>query len=131
MLGGVKPDPHRLGPRYKKGNIDDRRRSMLEVIGALEAWDAPPALTRALRHRTMEARGPELKGPGDLVDASLCAMCVYTHRINGGKGTRLVGEEGHGYVLLPAQRSEDEGRAGNGGRLPGSGKALRVRRGRG
>ncbi|MCU0861115.1 MAG: DUF429 domain-containing protein [Methanomassiliicoccales archaeon] len=118
-------------PRYKRGKLEERRRAIHDVIGAMEAWDAPLGLCERLRRETDAARRSELKGLTDLVDAALSAACVYSHHISRGRRTQLVGDEGQGYVLLPAQRSQDEGRERYAGRLPGGGRALRVQRGRG
>ena len=115
--------------RYKRGRFEVRRKAMLEAIEVLEAWDAPGPLVDRLRQEADGARASTIKGMGDLLDAALCATCVYSHWISGGRRTQLVGEEEHGYILLPAERDDDERRADHGEGLPGGRKAIRIQRG--
>jgi predicted RNase H-like nuclease len=105
-------------PRYKRGRFDLHRNAISGAIEVLEAWDAPGPLISRLRDELAEAKASSIKGVGDLFDAALCATCVYSHWISGGRRTQLLGEEEHGYILLPAKRNDDGGRAVHGNGLP-------------
>jgi len=93
-------------PSYKRGRFQAKASASREVVGALEAWDAPPELVSRLRSEIQAARPSEMKGVADLIDSALAVMCLYHHRLSRGRTTQLVGEEEHGFVLLPAMRSK-------------------------
>lgn len=93
-------------PAYKRGRFEVKKSAMREAVTALEAWDAPSELVRTLRYEVEAARPSELKGVTDLIDSALSVICVYQHRLSRGQRTQLIGEQEHGYVLLPAVRSQ-------------------------
>ena len=68
----------------------------------------PRPLVQRCREGALSASSSELKSVGDMLDAAISVTCVYAHWIYDGQGTNLVGEEGHGRVLLPAKREKDE-----------------------
>jgi len=42
----------------------------------------------------------------ETTDDRACVACVYSHWLNGGRTTQMVGEEGDGHILLGCHRHE-------------------------
>lgn len=92
-------------PAYKRGRFEAKRGAMLKAVAALEGWDAPPGLADRLRDEVEGASASSARAAADLIDAALCVTCLYRHWLSRGRETRLIGDEEHGYILLPALRS--------------------------
>jgi len=94
LSGGHRPD-------YKKGAGDKRAEAREAVIELVLGWEPSLEVPRVLLEN--EGKDKELE---DILDAWICVACTYSHWLNGGRTTQMIGEEGDGYILLGCHRHE-------------------------
>lgn len=80
-------------PRYKKGPREARLDATAEILRMLRRWC--PSL-HVSDDEIVAARGSD-----DRLDALVGAVLLYQHRLYRGDRTRVVGDDDHGYILLP------------------------------
>ncbi|MEM2944213.1 MAG: DUF429 domain-containing protein [Methanomassiliicoccales archaeon] len=86
-------------PRYKKGRKEVRRKGILEVLDGIISWEHSIRIPKGLKESILSDQN--LAAAGDMIDALLCAVCVYSHWIYIGMRTECLGEESDGLILLP------------------------------
>ena len=94
LSGGRRPD-------YKRGGREVRAEGRRQVIDLVKRWEPRIEVPAVLLGGGLQDKEAE-----DVLDAWVCVACVYSHWLNGGRTTRMVGEEGDGHILLGCQRHE-------------------------
>ncbi len=91
LSGGRRPD-------YKKGARPHRAEGRSQVVELITGWE--PALEAP---SSLLAGSPD-KALEDILDAWVCAACIYSHWLNHGLTTLMVGDMDDGRILLGCQR---------------------------
>ena len=88
-------------PDYKKGGKEGRARGRQKVISLVNRWE--PAVQVPAVLYDVGRTDKELE---DILDAWVCVACVYSHWLNAGRTTQMVGDDVDGSILLGCQRHE-------------------------
>ncbi len=88
-------------PNYKKGSDEQKAEGRRQVIELVRGWEPSIEVPHILHESGMSAKEME-----DILDAWVCVACIYSHWLNGGRTTQLIGEEGDGHILLGCHRHE-------------------------
>lgn len=94
LSGGHRPD-------YKKGAGPSRSEARRVVIAMVQSWEPSIEVPDVLQEEGVKDKVLE-----DILDAWICVACTYSHWLNGGRTTLMVGEEGDGHILLGCYRHE-------------------------
>lgn len=94
LSGGKRPD-------YKRGGREARAEGRKQVMDLVKGWEPTLEVPEVLLDGGLQDKEAE-----DVLDAWICVACVYSHWLNGGRATRMVGEEGDGHILLGCRRDE-------------------------
>lgn len=91
-------DEQALG--YKHGPKSSRLNAMGRLLQSLSEREPSLRLPAGHQLRTWSME-KDVKGATDRLDALICAVCVYEHRLYCGHRSEVIGDKNDGYILLP------------------------------